>query len=108
MENGRPLLLDSGVSAYSQPMPSLTFLGAVGMVTGSKHLLDIGSHRLLIDCGLFQGLKELRDRNWQPFPIAPTGIDAVILTHAHLDTLQSGNGPCTWRLIRNRWSYRLA
>ena len=66
-------------------MPSLTFLGAAGTVTGSKHLLDLGAHRILIDCGLFQGLKELRDRNWQPLPIAPTAIDALILTHAHLD-----------------------
>lgn len=66
-------------------MPSLTFLGAAGTVTGSKHLLDIGAHRILIDCGLFQGLKELRDRNWQPLPIASTAIDALILTHAHLD-----------------------
>jgi len=66
-------------------MPSLTFLGAAGTVTGSKHLLDTGSHRVLVDCGLFQGLKELRERNWQPLPIAATAIDAVILTHAHLD-----------------------
>jgi metallo-beta-lactamase family protein len=66
-------------------MPSLTFLGAAGTVTGSKHLLDTGSHRVLIDCGLFQGLKELRERNWQPLPIAANAIDAVILTHAHLD-----------------------
>jgi metallo-beta-lactamase family protein len=66
-------------------MPSLTFLGAAGTVTGSKHLLDTGTHRVLVDCGLFQGLKELRERNWQPLPIAATAIDAVILTHAHLD-----------------------
>src|SRR6476661_2633574 len=66
-------------------MPSLTFLGAAGTVTGSKHLLDTESHRVLVDCGLFQGLKELRERNWQPLPIAATAIDAVILTHAHLD-----------------------
>lgn len=66
-------------------MPSLTFLGAAGTVTGSKHLLDTGGHRVLVDCGLFQGLKELRERNWQPLPIAATAIDAVILTHAHLD-----------------------
>jgi metallo-beta-lactamase family protein len=66
-------------------MPSLTFLGAAGTVTGSKHLLDTGTHRVLIDCGLFQGLKELRERNWQPLPIAASEIDAVILTHAHLD-----------------------
>jgi metallo-beta-lactamase family protein len=66
-------------------MPSLTFLGAAGTVTGSKHLLDTGNHRVLVDCGLFQGLKELRERNWQPLPIAASEIDAVILTHAHLD-----------------------
>jgi len=66
-------------------MPSLTFLGAAGTVTGSKHLLDTGSHRVLVDCGLFQGLKELRARNWQPLPIAAGAIDAVVLTHAHLD-----------------------
>src|SRR4051794_13293412 len=66
-------------------MSSLTFLGAAGTVTGSKHLLDTGSHRVLVDCGLFQGLKELRLRNWEPFPISPAEIHAVILTHAHLD-----------------------
>jgi metallo-beta-lactamase family protein len=66
-------------------MPSLTFLGAAGTVTGSKHLLDLDGHRILIDCGLFQGLKELRDRNWKPFPVPAASIDAVILTHAHLD-----------------------
>ena len=66
-------------------MPSLTFLGAAGTVTGSKHLLDLGSHKVLIDCGLFQGLKELRLRNWRPLPIAASAIDALVLTHAHLD-----------------------
>jgi metallo-beta-lactamase family protein len=64
---------------------SLTFLGAAGSVTGSKHLLDLGDHRILFDCGLFQGLKELRHRNWAAFPIAAARIDAVVLTHAHLD-----------------------
>jgi len=66
-------------------MATLTFLGAAGTVTGSKHLLDLGDHRVLIDCGLFQGLKELRLRNWAALPIDPKRIDAVILTHAHLD-----------------------
>src|SRR5213593_1320815 len=66
-------------------MPSLTFLGAAGTVTGSKHLLDVGDRRVLIDCGLFQGLKELRQRNWAALPVDPRRIDAVILTHAHLD-----------------------
>jgi metallo-beta-lactamase family protein len=66
-------------------MPSLTFLGAAGTVTGSRHLLDTGEHKIFVDCGLFQGLKELRLRNWAPLPVAPSDIDAVILTHAHLD-----------------------
>lgn len=66
-------------------MATLTFLGAAGTVTGSKYLLDLGSHRVLVDCGLFQGLKELRLRNWQPLPVDAQSIDAVILTHAHLD-----------------------
>ena len=66
-------------------MPTLTFLGAAGTVTGSKHLLELGNHRVLVDGGLFQGLKELRVRNWAAFPIDPKRIDAVVLTHAHLD-----------------------
>jgi len=64
---------------------SLTFLGAAGTVTGSKHLLEVDGRRVLVDCGLFQGLKELRLRNWEPLPVEPASIDAVILTHAHLD-----------------------
>ena len=64
---------------------SLMFLGAAGTVTGSKHLLEVNGKRVLIDCGLFQGLKDLRLRNWAPFPIDPASIDAVVLTHAHLD-----------------------
>ena len=66
-------------------MTLLTFLGAAGTVTGSKHLLDTAGVRVLVDCGLFQGLKELRERNWQPLPVAATDIHAVVLTHAHLD-----------------------
>src|SRR5258708_1837096 len=66
-------------------MSSLRFLGAAGTVTGSKFLLEAGGHRLLIDCGLFQGLKELRLRNWAPLPVDPKSIDAVVLTHAHVD-----------------------
>lgn len=61
------------------------FLGAAGSVTGSKFLLEIDDFNLLIDCGLFQGLKELRLRNWDDLPIAPSTIDAVVLTHAHID-----------------------
>jgi len=63
----------------------LTFLGAAGTVTGSKYLLELDSRRILIDCGLFQGLKRLRERNWQPLPFDPAALDAVVLTHAHLD-----------------------
>ncbi|MBM3751714.1 MAG: MBL fold metallo-hydrolase [Acidimicrobiia bacterium] len=63
----------------------LTFLGAARTVTGSKHLLDAGGVRVLVDCGMFQGLKSLRERNWEPFPVPPRSIDVVVLTHAHLD-----------------------
>jgi metallo-beta-lactamase family protein len=66
-------------------MPTLTFLGAAGTVTGSKHLLEVDGRHVLFDCGLFQGLKELRERNWAAFPLDPRRIDAVVLTHAHLD-----------------------
>ena len=63
----------------------LSFLGAAGTVTGSRHLIESGGKRVLVDCGLFQGLKYLRQRNWAPFPVDPASIDAVVLTHAHLD-----------------------
>ena len=63
----------------------IRFLGAAGTVTGSRYLLTHGGHRLLVDCGLFQGVKNIRSRNWKPFPIAPRDIEAVVLTHAHLD-----------------------
>src|SRR5881397_3664072 len=71
--------------AVSNASMSLTFLGAAGTVTGSKHLLEVDGRRILVDCGLFQGLKELRLRNWAPLPVDPASIDAVVLTHAHLD-----------------------
>jgi metallo-beta-lactamase family protein len=66
-------------------MATLTFLGAARTVTGSKHLLEVDGFRVLIDCGLFQGLKDLRQRNWAPLPIRPETIDCVVLTHAHID-----------------------
>lgn len=66
-------------------MSELTFLGAARTVTGSKYLLEHAGRRVLIDCGLFQGLKELRLRNWEDFPVPPASIDAIALTHAHLD-----------------------
>lgn len=64
---------------------TLQFLGAAGTVTGSKHLLKIGNRQILLDCGLFQGLKNLRLRNWADPPFDPKKIDAVILSHAHID-----------------------
>ncbi|MET4589603.1 MBL fold metallo-hydrolase [Arthrobacter sp. 754] len=65
--------------------PKLRFLGATDTVTGSRYLIQSGGRRILVDCGLFQGYKVLRDRNRVPFPVSPASIDAVILTHAHLD-----------------------
>jgi metallo-beta-lactamase family protein len=67
----------------------IQFLGAAGTVTGSKHLVNTssdgagGGFQMLIDCGLFQGAKDWRERNWQPTPVPAREIDAVILTHAH-------------------------
>ena len=63
----------------------LSFLGGAGTVTGSKYLVENDGRRLLVDCGLFQGFKSLRLKNWAPFPVKPSSIDAVLLTHAHLD-----------------------
>ena len=63
----------------------LSFLGGAGTVTGSKYVVEHENHKVLVDCGLFQGFKALRLKNWAPFPVEPRSIDAVILTHAHLD-----------------------
>lgn len=63
----------------------ITFLGGTGTVTGSKYLVRHGDECILVDCGLFQGYKQLRLRNWTPLPISPQKINAVLLTHAHLD-----------------------
>ena len=65
--------------------PSLQFLGAARSVTGSKFLLRASGQEALIECGLFQGLKELRQRNWAPLPLDPAKVDGVLLTHAHID-----------------------
>jgi metallo-beta-lactamase family protein len=77
---------------WEEVLTYIQFLGAAGTVTGSKHLINTGSDgsgktgfQLLIDCGLFQGPKEWRERNWQNLPLPPKEIDAVVLTHAHLD-----------------------
>ncbi|MEO6119218.1 MAG: MBL fold metallo-hydrolase [Terriglobales bacterium] len=66
-------------------MAYIQFLGAAGTVTGSKHLIHTGDLQVLVDCGLFQGKKEWRERNWHDIPVPAREIDAVILTHAHLD-----------------------
>lgn len=66
-------------------MASITFFGAAETVTGSRFLLEHEGTRVLVDCGLFQGRKELRERNWAPWPIDPKSVDAVVLTHAHID-----------------------
>lgn len=78
-----PVLGDPGTSRSKHP--ALEFLGASGTVTGSRFLVTYGSDRLLVDAGLYQGLRELRRLNWAPFPVAPADLDAVVLTHAHLD-----------------------
>ncbi len=69
----------------STPAPTLTFIGGAQTVTGSKTLLETAEGRVLVDCGLFQGRKKLRLQNWAAFPVSPDSIDAVVLTHAHID-----------------------
>lgn len=83
-------------------MTTLTFLGAARTVTGSKYLLDTDGHRILIDCGQFQGLRELRRRNWSPLVVHPSSLHAVVLTHAHID--HSGLLP---RLVANGFHGRI-
>lgn len=77
----------------------LSFYGATGTVTGSKYLIDDGEAKTLIDCGLFQGFKQIRQRNWQPLPFSPKSIKSVVLTHAHID--HSGYLPL---LVKNGYS----
>jgi metallo-beta-lactamase family protein len=102
-------MLDILNQAADRPPPgnvasntTLTFLGGTGTVTGSKYLLELPSARILVDCGLFQGYKNLRLRNWEPFPIDPASLSAVFLTHAHLD--HSGYLPV---LVRNGFKGRI-
>ena len=77
-------------------MPKITFLGAAGTVTGSKYLIEAEGKRLIVDCGLFEGSKELKQRNWERLAVDPATIDWVLLTHAHID--HTGYLP---RLVRN-------
>ncbi len=76
-------------------MSSIRFLGAAGTVTGSRYLVRAPGGLFLVDAGLFQGLKELRLRNWAPFPVPPSSLDALVLTHAHID--HAGGVPLLWR-----------
>ena len=80
----------------------ISFYGATGTVTGSKYLFDDGTASTLVDCGLFQGFKQLRLRNWQPLPFDPKRITSVVLTHAHID--HSGHLPL---LVRNGFIGRI-
>jgi metallo-beta-lactamase family protein len=66
-------------------MATLSFWGGVGTVTGSKYLVESGESRVLVDCGLFQGLRELRERNWEEPPFDASKLNAVVITHAHVD-----------------------
>src|ERR1700683_5210736 len=77
-------------------MPKITFLGAAGTVTGSKYLVEAEGKKLLVDCGLFEGNHDLRQRNWETLAVDPATIDWVLLTHAHID--HTGYLP---RLVRN-------
>jgi metallo-beta-lactamase family protein len=83
-------------------VPTLTFLGAAGTVSGSRHLLTAGGSRVLFDCGLFQGEKQLRERNWERFPLPASAVDTVVLTHGHID--HSGWLP---RLVREGFRGRI-
>ena len=83
-------------------MIRITFLGGAGTVTGSKYLVEAAGRRILVDCGLFQGYKLLRLRNWRALPVEPASLDAVVLSHAHLD--HSGYIPL---LVRNGFSGRI-
>jgi metallo-beta-lactamase family protein len=84
-EASRPVPRARIGAVAAAPLTTVECLGASGTVTGSKFLLEVAGRRLLVDCGLYQGLKELRLRNWQPLPVPAARIDAVALTHAHID-----------------------
>jgi metallo-beta-lactamase family protein len=83
-------------------MATITFMGANQTVTGSKHLLSTEKYRLLIDCGLYQGLKELRLKNWDPLPVPERSIDSIALTHAHID--HTGYLP---RIVKNGYQGKI-
>jgi metallo-beta-lactamase family protein len=72
-------------ATIARMLATVEFLGGVGTVTGSKFVIERGDRRVMLDCGLFQGLKELRQRNWTPLPVEPRSVATVVLTHAHID-----------------------
>ena len=69
----------------ARPVTALTFLGGAGTVTGSRFLVECSGVRVLVDCGLYQGPRDLRSRNWERSNVDPASIDAVVVTHAHID-----------------------
>ena len=77
--------MDANGHSRGGRVPTLQFLGGTGTVTGSKYLVRSDGSSILVDCGLYQGLRELRERNWEPLPLDPAELDAVVLTHAHVD-----------------------
>lgn len=77
--------MTQSTQANDEGSATLQFLGGADTVTGSRYLVSAARHRVLVDCGLFQGHKLLRDRNRARFPVDPASIDAVVLSHAHLD-----------------------
>src|SRR5262245_57462434 len=83
-------------------MAKITFYGAARTVTGSKFLLEAGGARVLVDCGLFQGERELRDLNWRPTAFDVHTVDTVVLTHAHLD--HTGYLP---RIVKEGYSHEI-
>lgn len=86
MDNGSiSSIWDRAVILSPDMAQSISFFGAAETVTGSRHLLQLNGKKILVDCGIFQGSHDLKQRNWQPFPIPPSEIDAVVVTHAHLD-----------------------
>ena len=98
----RQTQIESASNADADSALSIRFLGAAGTVTGSRYLVEGSDTRLLVDCGLFQGPREIRERNWEEIPHAAETVDTILLTHAHID--HSGYLP---RLVKNGWSGRI-
>jgi metallo-beta-lactamase family protein len=93
-------------------MATIEFLGGTGTVTSSKFLVEAAGRRLLVDCGLYQGLKELRLRNWAPLPVDPRSIDDVVLTHSPGPVSGWPRRPLSWsrpnRCHESAWAWAQA